>query len=109
MCHYTNKNTNKQEYNAIRKEINSSIPQKADQIPSYYQVQKKYCQFIGGIHTNNNNQNTDDILQAPTDINFDTNENYNNTLDTVEDVTKQYDISTILGDKHDNGKKHFKQ
>ena len=109
MCHYTKKNTNKQEYTAIRKEINSSIHQKEDKILSYYQVQNKYCQFIGGIHTNNNNKNIDDILQAPTDINFDTNENYNNTLDTVEDVRKEDDISTILGDKHDNEKTHFKQ
>ena len=104
MCHYTEKNTNKQEYNAIRKEINSSIPQK-HKIPSYYQVQKKYCQFIGGIHKNNNNPNTDDILKAPSDMNFDTNEKDYNTLDTIKEVRNKEDISTILGDEDINEKK----
>ena len=68
MCHYTKKNTNKQEYNDIRKEINSSVHQK-DIIPSYYHLDKKNCVIIGGTYTNENNQNEDDILNSSSDIN----------------------------------------
>ena len=93
MCHYTKKNTNKKQYDAVRKEFNNKIPQQADQIPSYYQEQKKYYKFKGGIYGNTNVQNTDDI------INVNTNENDNNLVDTIEDVRKKDDIYTMDGDK----------
>ena len=62
------KNTNKQEYNYIRKEINSSLDQK-HKIQSYYHLDKEYCIFIGGTYTNDNNQNKDDILNSSSDMN----------------------------------------
>ena len=78
------------------------MSQKSDHIPSYYQEQKKYNRFKGGIYENPNIQNKDDVVESPTHINFNTNENDNNTVDTVEDVRRKDDISTMDGDKHDN-------
>ena len=108
-CATIPKNTNKQQYNAIRKEINSSVHQR-HKIPSYYHFQKKYCPFIGGKHKNNNNPNIDDILKSPNDINLDMNEKKSYTLDTIEEVENKEDISTTLGDDDNNEtKKNFKK
>ena len=64
------KKTKKQEYNDIRKEVNSSVHQK-DLIPSYYHLDKKYSVFIGGTYENDNNKNKDDTLHSSSDINHD--------------------------------------
>ena len=72
-------------------------------------MQKNYCPFVGGIHKNKNNPNTDDILKAPSDMNFDTNEKDYDTLDTIEEVRKKEYLSTILGDEDINDIKKIKK